>query len=240
MAILTRPPTAFFLAATGLVFVCQWNWRGLIGLTFGSAVVLGAYCTFNYHYFGDPWRGGYGRDNWEMPTPFWIGVSGLLIAPSRGLLVYSPALHLLPWGVRSLFGASAQLQANPRPLLLGWLGASAAMLLLFAKWHDWPGGWCYGPRFLCETMPLCCLLFGYAYAALSARWLRSLAVVLVAVSVTIHAIGVFGHAAETDWCIRHAKADQGRCLFELRDTQIQTYSMAVWESLGQRFRLHSD
>jgi hypothetical protein len=106
--------------------------------------------------------------------------------------------------------------------------------VLFAKWHDWPGGWCYGPRFLCETMPICCLLFAYAYAALSTRWLRGAAVGLVAVSVYIHAMGIFGHGAETDWCWRHTKADQGRCFFELRDTQIEAYSGAAFQTLCRR------
>jgi hypothetical protein len=237
MAILTRPSTMFFLAATGLVFLCQGRWRGLVGLTLGSVVVLAVYCAFNYHYFGDPFRGGYARDNWEMPTPFWLGVGGLLAAPSRGLLVYSPALLLLPWGVWRLFGANARpdTSTSSRLLLLSWLGASAATLVLFAKWHDWRGGWCYGPRFLCETMPICCLLFGYAYAGASARWLRGGAVTLVAVSVFIHAIGIFGHAAETDWCLRHDQPDQGRCLFELRDSQIEAYTLATVQSMGHRF-----
>jgi hypothetical protein len=233
MAILNRPPTVFFLAATGFVFLCQRRWRGLGGLTLGSAVLLVLYAAFNYHFFGDPFRGGYASDNWEMPTPFWVGFGGLLIAPSRGLLVYSPALLLVPWGVWRLLSGTARPEQTPRLLLLGWLGASVATLLLFAKWHDWPGGWCYGPRFLCETMPLCCLLFGYAYAALSARWLRGGAVALVTLSVYLHAVGIFGHSAETDWCERHAKPDQGRCLFELRDTQIEAYNLAMYQSFAR-------
>jgi hypothetical protein len=146
------------------------------------------------------------------------------------LLVYSPALLLVPWGVRALVNGN-----HPqRGLLIGWFGACAATLALFAKWHDWPGGWCYGPRFLCETMPLGCLLFGYAYAALLVRCQRGLAVALVAVSVSIHMVGVFGHAAETDWCFRHARADHGCCLFEIYDTQIQTYSKIVGQNIVSR------
>lgn len=237
MAILTRPSTAFFLLATGVVFLCQRNGRGLLGLTLASMVMLAVYAAFNYHYFGDPFRGGYARDNWEMPTPFWLGVGGLLAAPSRGVLIYSPALVFLPWGVYRLFGAAASPQENHRLLLLGWLAASAATLILFAKWHDWRGGWCYGPRFLCETMPVCCLLFGYAYLGMSRRWLRGFAVALVAVSVFTHTIGIFGHAAETDWCRRHDKEDQGFCLFELRDTQIEAYTLATMESVGHHLGL---
>jgi hypothetical protein len=235
LAVLTRPTAMFFLAATGFAILCHWRWRALIGLTLGSVVPLAVYCAFNYHYFGDPFRGGYAADNWEMPTPVWIGATGLLIAPSRGLLVYSPALLLLPWGVYRLFGAAPAQQSN-RLLLFAWLGASAATLWLFAKWHDWPGGWCYGPRFLCETMTVCCLLFGYAYDGLSARWLRHVAVALIVVSVGVHAIGIFGHAAETDWCLRHFKGDQGRCFFEWHDTQIGTYSKAAFDSFARRFR----
>jgi hypothetical protein len=235
MAVLTRPPAAFFLAATGGAFLCQRRWRGALGLALGAAPLLAAYCAFNFHYFGDPFRGGYARDNWEMPTPLWLGAGGLLVAPSRGVLVYSPALLLLPWGLRRLFAKDEWSRADNRLMLLSWLGASAATLLLFAKWYDWRGGWCYGPRFLCETMPVCCLLFAYAYAGLSVRWLRGVAAALVALSVYVHAVGIFGHAAETDWCLRHDKPDQGRCLFEVRDTQIEAYTLATVQSLGRRF-----
>jgi hypothetical protein len=234
MAILTRATTVFFLAATGFVFLGQLRWRGLIGLALGSAVMLEVYAAFNGYFFGDPFRGGYAVDNWEMPTPFWLGATGLLVAPSRGLLIYSPALLLLPLGVWRLFNVTARSERDQRFLLLAWLGASAATLILHAKWHDWRGGWCYGPRFMCETMPICCLLFADAYASLPARWLRGGAWALVVLSVYIHAVGIFGHAAETDWCLRHDKADQGRCLFELRDTQIEAYSRTVLSQFDKK------
>jgi len=141
----------------------------------------------------------------------------------------------VPWGVRRLFAKDEWARADNRLILVGWLGASAATLLLFAKWYDWRGGWCYGPRFLTETMPVCCLLFGYAYVGLSLRWVQGVAVALVGLSVYVHAVGIFGHAAETDWCCRHDKPDQGRCLFEVRDTQIAAYTLATVQSLSRRF-----
>jgi hypothetical protein len=247
MAIMTRPPAAFFLAATGVAFLYQRRWRGIVGLTLGSAALLAVYCAFNFHYFGDVFRGGYARDHWDEPTPLWLGASGLLVAPSRGVLVYSPALMLLPWGLWLILTVG-RVSTSPglpggleiRPTVVAWLGASIATLLLFARWYDWRGGWCFGPRFLCETMPVCCLLFGYAYAGPSFRWLRGVAVALVCVSVYVHAIGIFGHAAETDWCMRHDRPDQGRCLFEWRDTQIEAYTAATVESLGRRLGFASE
>ena len=115
-------------------------------------------------------------------------------------------------------------------MVLGWLGASVATLLLFAKWHDWSGGWCYGPRFLCETMPVCCLLFAYAYSLFRTAGNAASRLALVVLSVYIHAVGIFGHGEETDWCRRHAKWDQGRCLFELHDMQIEAYSASAFQS----------
>jgi hypothetical protein len=225
-ALMTRPTTAFFALATGVVWLIQRRGWGVLGLALGGAVPLGGLCLLNWTYFGEPFLGGYATDNWAESPPLWIGLSGLLIAPSRGVFVYSPALLLLPLGV-ALLRRRESPWYPARGLLLAWLTASIATLIFYARWYDWRGGWCYGPRFLCETMPILCLLFALGYSGLRPGWPRRSASGLVAASVAIHLLGVFGYSAHPDWQLRHELPDQGRCLFRLDDTQIEAHARAV-------------
>jgi hypothetical protein len=227
LAIATRPTTAFFGLASGLVLLLRRRWFAACGLALGAALPVGLVCLVNFSHFGSPLLGGYATDNWTSHPPLWLGLTGLLAAPSRGLLVYSPALILLPVGLLILGKRRNGLEKGSRDLLLGWTAAAAVTVLFFARWHDWYGGWCYGPRFLCETMPICCLLFALGYGALRVSWQRGLALVLVAVSVGIHFVGVTGHAAIADWYVRHSAPDQGRCMFAFRDTQVEAHAREV-------------
>jgi len=63
-------------------------------------------------------------------------LSGLLIAPSRGLFVYSPALLLALPGVKALSDSVEPPLLGARVLLFAWLAAATATLLFYARWHD--------------------------------------------------------------------------------------------------------
>lgn len=232
LAILTRPSTALFALGTGITFIIQRRWHGLTGLILGGAVPLAFLVGLNTLQFGHPLLGGYVTDNWKESPPLWVGLGGLLIAPSRGLLVYSPALLLAPLGVRVLLTSRDDRLNSMRVLLLAWLLASAATVLFYARWHDWRGGWTYGPRFLTETMPVLCLLFGLGYASLRAAWPRRIALGLISLSVAIHFVGVFGYSGYGAWQRRHELPDQGRNLFSLEDTQIEAHTRALLSKLA--------
>jgi hypothetical protein len=224
LAILTRPTTAVFAVASGITLLTQRRWRAAGGLLLGGLIPAAFQVLLNYRFFGDPFVGGYGQENWTMPTPLAWGLAGLLVAPSRGLLVYSPALVLLPLG---LWALCRNRVGSAGGLLLAWSAAAAGTVLFYAKWYDWSGGWCFGPRFLCEILPICCLLFALGYAALRSRWSQRVARVLIGLSVAVQVVGMMGHSAETDWCLRHEMSDQGRSLFAWRDTQIEAYARAM-------------
>src|SRR4029453_11634424 len=92
----------------------------------------------NGSHFGHVTLGGYAADNWHETPPWWLGLGGLLGAPSRGLLIYSPALLLAPLGLGALRRLS-----NCRLMLLAWTAAGLGTVIFYARWHDWRGGWCY-------------------------------------------------------------------------------------------------
>src|ERR1043166_4196291 len=239
-AVLARPSTAFFAVASGAALVIDQRWRQAAGLALGGAVPLGFLCVLNAMLFGDPFLGGYSVVNWQEKPPLWLGLGGLLVAPSRGLLVYSPALLPVPLG---FWGTPPGVSVKPgtpggvphRKLLLAWAIAAGATILFYARWCEWRGGWCYGPRLLCETMPIVCLFFGIAYERLPFGMPRRLANGLVALSVAVHLVGLFGYGGSLAWHLRHERSDGGRCLFELHDTQIEAHGRAiVHQLLGHR------
>lgn len=86
------------------------------------------------------------------------GLAGLLISPSRGLLVYSPiffftALAILPaWRLR-----------REQPLYLALLAGALAILLVTSKWTIWWGGHAYGYRLLIEMLPALVVLLTLAW-----------------------------------------------------------------------------
>ncbi len=232
LAVLTRPTTALFGLAAGAALLSGRRWRAFFGLGLGAALPLAFLALLNHSHFGNATLGGYATDRWNEVPPLWLGLGGLLVAPSRGLLIYSPALLLAPLGIWLLGRRGGTVVSDQRRMLLCWTAAAVGTVLFYARWHDWRGGWCYGPRFLCETMPVFCLLFALGYAALGVAWRRA-AGVLVAVSVLIQLAGVAGHSAHVAWHERHELPDEGRCLFSLRDTQIEAYSRAaVRKALG--------
>ena len=148
-----------------------------------------------------------------------VGLSGLLVAPSRGLLVYTPALLLVPWGVRALVVRRVGGGTFARTMLLFWCGGVIASFLLFARSAGWSGGWSYGPRHLIESLPVLCALFALAVASprFETDWGSKLVVLLASLSVAVHTIGVFGDDRGA-WYRRHPEPMQ---LFELSDTQIE-------------------
>jgi hypothetical protein len=246
-AVLCRPSTALFAAASGGVLLWQRRWRAALGLAAGGAGPLLSLAALNLRFFGSPLVGGYDQDNWTDHPPLWVGLAGLTVAPSRGLFVYSPALLVAvvgAWRLRRDGGLTPGAQgggpgeggpsAADRGVVAAWLAAAVATLAFYARWHDWRGGWCYGPRFLCETMPLWCLLFALGHASLRRGWARRLSGALVAASVLVHLLGVAGRGGYVPWQERHADDASGLSMFSLDDTQIAAHARAALNKLGLR------
>ncbi|MDD9859309.1 MAG: hypothetical protein OXU40_02545 [Nitrospira sp.] len=164
------------------------------GLPF--AVLLGLY---NAYYFGSPFVSGQmivsewiaqqkGMASvWQ--TPLAEGLAGLLISPSRGLLVYSPVL---------VFGFVGAVMAwrDPRkyapliPLQLVVLG----LCVLSAKHFDWWGGWAYGPRRLFDAGVFLTLqMIPVIVRVTHTRWMRGVFVVLLVYSVSVQVIGAWAY-----------------------------------------------
>ena len=118
--------------------------RAIAGFGIGIVPLL----AYNAIAFGDPFEQGYGSKPFDTPVP--AGLYGLLLSPSRGLLIYAP---YLAFAVAALVGAwRAQGFVATRLRALGLV--ALATLLLYATYTEWWGGRVFGARFLDDLAPI--------------------------------------------------------------------------------------
>lgn len=191
-------------------------------------VALGV-LAFNSYYFGTPLEFGQlaageaiakaktgSSELWQ--TPLWTGAAGLLVSPSRGLLVYTPFFA-------AAFAGALFAWQDPRYVRLRFLAVAVPLLWLPSfMWFDWWGGWTYGYRPIVDSAPLLALLCVPALEriASSVVWKTVLAAA-AAWSVLVQLLGVLFYTPE-GWNAR-AAADIDRPeyrarLWSVRDSQI--------------------
>jgi hypothetical protein len=223
-AVLMRPPDLLVAAPLFLLVLLRApRHRGRVLLL--SALPLLFLAAYDTRYFGAPWSTG--RDpilrarQWALdPLP---SLAGLLVSPSRGLLVYSPVLVFAFAGLvlgclrrRSLFAA---------------LAASTVLFLWASSLrHAWWGGWCYGPRYLADLLPVLCFALLPVLEAAGARpWLRAAVLALALPSVALHALGAVYNDLSWDGAAR-VGTDAG-ALWSWSDGPIPHYARRPLASL---------
>lgn len=146
LAAMTRPATSVFFAAA-IVHLLRDDRsaarRAILWATPAAAVLL----AYNAVAFGSVVSPYYER---REGGDLLVGLAGLLVSPSRGLLIYSPFLALGAYElVRSWWRGGVVAHA------LRWQSLAAlATLLLYAGFLEWEGGHSYGSRYFAETLPL--------------------------------------------------------------------------------------
>ena len=173
LAFACRPTAVLALAAAGLYYLVR-DRRALLGFAVGCLPVAVLIATYNLHYFGKLAVFGQlgGSDELvaafsiraahaatqaastsaEFSTSLATGLPGVLISPSRGLLIFSPAIVFAFWGVvRAWRDATFSVL---RPVSI----AALAMCVMMARWYGWWGGWCYGYRLLVDATTLLAFL----------------------------------------------------------------------------------
>jgi len=194
----SRPTAIFFGAAIALTLQARRP-RALWPLLLGMAPIPLAVAGYNELYFGSPFNfaqelvghqiaiqktGAPGL--WQ--TPLVVGVFGLLLSPSRGLLVFSPFLGLSFWGAVRLWSHErfAPLRA---PVI-----AALLTMLLQGKWFDWWGGWAYGYRPWLEAVPMLVLsLIPVIDGVVASRVGRAALALALSWSVFVQALGAFSY-----------------------------------------------
>ncbi len=172
---------AIFALLAG-VFVWRTRRQRLAAFLALPAIGLIGLLAYNVRSIGSV---GGGYSDVQFVTPSLLRLTGLLISPNRGLLVYTPIAMLALPGL--LWWRSHRAAWVP------YLAAGILMyVLLYASYGGWWGGHTYGPRFLSDVLPALTLC---AVPALErvCRTPAGRAVVagLVAWSVGVQAIGAY-------------------------------------------------
>lgn len=133
------------LAALGLGGASPRRITAVIG---GAALGALPLLAWNTLAFGDPLEQGYGPKPFD--TNVALGLYGLLLSPSRGLLVYAPYLGFAIASLALAWRRPGAVAERLRGLSLVWL----ATLLLYAAYAEWWGGRVFGARFLDDLAPV--------------------------------------------------------------------------------------
>ena len=186
-----RPPDALVAGALGLFVVCRHGYRSA-WLIAGAAVPLVALAYYNLGFMGHL-AGGYGLT--KPPKDFfqgdWWGLAGLLVSPTRGLLVFSPFLIFVVAGLRQRLRSP-----DSRGLAMALSLAVVAQIVLYAH-GDWRAGESWGPRWLTDLLPI--LIWMLAPAPLVLRPVaRGLLVVAMVMSIGVQAVGAFWYTKTSD------------------------------------------
>jgi hypothetical protein len=149
-AILTRSELAI-VAAWVVVWVVARTRRLGAGLTVAAPVAMAGGLTLwmNWLRYGSVLETGYPLKllfGSSLSEPV-VGITGLLIGPSHGLLVFFPMTWLAMLGLR-------EFACRDRFLTTLWLVVLGLVLVFYACYGVWWGGWTWGPRFLLPVIPL--------------------------------------------------------------------------------------
>jgi hypothetical protein len=146
-----------------------------------------------------PYSGGRGFD-----YPIFFGLLSLLLSFGKGLLFFAPGL-VLP--VRRAMG---EIEAR---LHVWWLLFLAGLVLAYAPWFAWYGGFTWGPRFLLfASVPAALALAVGLGERAAALWLRLLTLAALALSVWVDLCGaVFIQAAFPTTCSTDQFAFEAFC-----------------------------
>lgn len=92
---------------------------------------------------GNPLTNGYA--NQPFNTPFIIGLLSLFFSFGKGLIFFMPALFVPV--KKSLFQIEGENKEKIYMAYKLWLYFVAGLVLIYASWWAWDGGWFWGPRF---------------------------------------------------------------------------------------------
>lgn len=118
----------------------------------------------------------------RFSTPILAGLYGLLFSVGKGMFFFSPALVVSFFGWRPMW-------SRDRALTLGVAICVALPLLILAKWQNWAGGWCWGPRHIVMIHPFLAIPIAVWLAANWGRTQRLIAIGFLTVGVFVQLLG---------------------------------------------------
>lgn len=167
---------------------------------------------------GGPFANGYANDSGYrtfMPYsgqpgfsyPFFFGLISILFSFGKGLIFFAPGL-LLP-ARRALGALSVRLRVIHRL----WLVFVVGLILVYASWWAWYGGWFWGPRLLLfASIPASLALAVWLRKAEAPLWMRLAALLVLTLSCWVGLNGaIFGDATLAQTCVWDDFARESYC-----------------------------
>jgi len=187
-----RPPDVVLAAALGAYGLAWAGRRRATLLIAVAALPMVLVLLYNVRVAGNV-GGGYGVIGHArfFQHDLFAGVAGLLISPTRGLLVFSPFLLFL-----LLAGRHRPGRREERGLTLAMAVGVAVQIALYAK-VDWRSGLSWGPRYMTDLLPLLIWMLVPVVLALRGAG-RFVFVLFVGVAVAFEAIGAFAYTGSLD------------------------------------------
>jgi hypothetical protein len=193
-AVACRATGAIVVAAT-LAHLVLYHRRSVLPFVLGALPIPLAVAVYNFYYFGSPLSFAQelvghaiavektgSPELWQ--TPLYKGALGLLVSPSRGLVVFSPVLVPAFWGMARTFREREWHSLRP------FAAAALLMMAVQCKWFDWWGGHAYGYRPWLDAVPYLVLcLLPVARSLTETRARRALFGAVFAWSVFVQALG---------------------------------------------------
>lgn len=191
-----------------------------------GAVMLG----LNWAHFGGPFKSGYTDqpEGVKFSTPLIAGLYGFMFSAGKGVFFFSPPLVLNFW-------SWCAMAKRGKWAAFGALISVLIPLIVMAKWQNWAGGWCWGPRHIVMIHPFLaipCVFWLIRFW----RWMRrSACLALLAVGIFVQLIGV-----SQDFILFHRvkyrnPAEAYRVLYDDFDQQYwgQQYRLLMPDVSGQ-------
>lgn len=144
----------------------------------------------------------------------WEGLLGLIVSPSRGLLIYSPVI------VVAFLGLPIAWRVRTWSLPLACATGAALQIAAYSAYSVWWAGHTFGPRYLLDILPATVPLAAIgANVASQRRWTAIAATALLAWSMIISATGAFCYPADR-WNTSPVEVDtHHERLWQWRDPQ---------------------
>ena len=222
LALAARPQ----LAPAVAVMLAGFAWRHRLAAAYAAAIVVaaGAALVFvNLRWFGNPMGAlplltAANADIHATGATFtagYDGYAGLLVSPSRGILIFSPVVLVAVAGVR------AALRGGARHAEFWCLAAAAAQFVLYGSYSVWWGGHTFGPRYMTDVLPLLVPMAALALSTRHSRAWNGVAAAALAWSIAVAATGAFCYPNDA-WNTSPTDVDRDHArLWSISDNQIR-------------------
>jgi hypothetical protein len=189
LAVVNRPANLMF-AIPLAVFVLRHRRASIWPFLVLAAIPGALLAIYSEIYWGSVRALGQGQGGWGFDGKPLRSLSGLLVSPSRGIMIFTPVfVFSLAYGFQILFRRQGE------PLLRYLFGGALLTLALYSKWGAWWGGHSYSYRLLTELCPALILLLAACWRDwIRVRPLRRAAFYgAAAISILLQPLGVWAY-----------------------------------------------